>query len=93
MTKLQECLYQYISEERFSVVKADAEFIAAQRMRDQAEKKLSDGLTAEQRRLFSRYMDEENRLAGIHLRHIFRETLVMMQDILMDPLNKSPYAS
>ena len=82
MTNLQECLYQYISEERFSVLKADAEFIAAQRMRDQTEEELSAGLTMEQRRLFSQYMDEENRLDSIHLRHIFQETLVMMQDIL-----------
>lgn len=28
-----------------------------------------------QRRLFSRYMDEENYLTSLHLRHIFRETL------------------
>ena len=86
MTKLQECLYQYISDEQFPILQADAEYIEAQRIRDKAEKELSVKLTTEQRELFSQYMDEENRLTSIHLRHIFQETLAIVQDILKFPL-------
>ena len=82
MTKLQECLYQYISDEQFPILQADLEYIAAQWMRDEAEEELSVKLTAEQWELFNQYMDEENRLTSIHLRHIFQETLAIVQDIL-----------
>ncbi len=86
MTKLQECLYQYISDERFHALQADEEYIAAQRVRNEAEEELSVKLTTEQRELFNQYMDEENHLTSIHLRHIFQETLAIVQDILKFPL-------
>ena len=82
MTKLHECLYQYIAEERFSVLKEDKEFAAIEKMRDEAEKRLSSGLTKEQRHLLSRYMDEENCLAALQMRHVFLETLVIVRDLL-----------
>lgn len=82
MTKLQECLYQYISDEQFSILQADEEYIAVQRMQNETGKELSAKLTAEQRELFNQYMDEENHLTSIHLRHIFQETLAIVQDIL-----------
>ena len=86
MTKLQECLYQYITDEQFPILQADEEYIEAQRMQNETEKKLSVKLTAEQRELFNQYMDEENHLTNIHLRHIFQETLSIVQDILKFPL-------
>lgn len=82
MTKLQECLYQYISDEQFSILQADEEYIAVQRTQNETGKELSAKLTAEQRELFNQYMDEENHLTSIHLRHIFQETLAIVQDIL-----------
>lgn len=82
MTKLQARLYQYIAEERFSSLQEDKEYIAVKKMRDEAEKRLSSGLTKEQRRLLSRYMDEENCLAALQMRHVFLETLVIVRDLL-----------
>ena len=83
MTKLHECLYQYIAEERFSILKEDKEFAAVEKRRDEVEERLSSGLTEEQRRLFSRYMDEENYLTSLHLRHIFQETLQIAHELLI----------
>lgn len=82
MTKLQERLYQYIEEERFSALQEDKKYITAQKLRDEAEKRLSSGLTEEQRRLLSQYMDEANCLAALHIRHVFLETLVIVRDLL-----------
>lgn len=82
MTKLQERLYQYIAEERYCILQSDAAFLSALRARNEAEARLSAGLTAEQKRLFSRYMDEENHLASLQLRHVFQETLMVIHDVL-----------
>lgn len=82
MTKLQEYLYDYITDEQFSNLRKDGEYVRAQRARDAAEKRLSALLTAEQQELFSAYMDEENRLASIELRHVFRDALAIVPNIL-----------
>ena len=81
MTALQEYLYQYIADKQYPDLQNNPEYISAQRMRDEAEKALSDGLTKEQQRLFSRYMDEENHLVSLQLRHFFLETLRMAHSI------------
>lgn len=81
MTALQECLYQYISEKQYPALKNDPEYITAQQTRNDAEKALSEGLTSEQRQLFSQYMDEENHLFSLQLRHFFQETLRMTHSI------------
>lgn len=86
MTKLQECLYQYISDEQFFILQADEEYVAAQQVQNETEKELSAKLTAEQRELFNQYIEEENHLTSIHLRHTFQETLAIVQDILKLPL-------
>ena len=82
MTKLQEHLYQYIMEDRYAALQEDDAFHLVWRQRNDAEERLTEGMTAEQKRLFSRYMDEENRLVGIQFRHVFRETLGIVHDIL-----------
>ena len=82
MITLQERLYQYIEEERFSVLRSDGEYLLAKQLRDEAREKLCAELTREQQHLLSRYMDEESRLSGIQCRHIFRETLALIPDIL-----------
>lgn len=86
MTKLQARLYQYIAEERFSSLQEDKEYIAVRKMRDEAEKRLSSGLTEEQLRLLNQYIDEANCLAALHIRHVFLETLVIVRDLLSFPL-------
>ena len=83
MTKLHECLYQYIAEERFSVLKEDKEFAAIEKMRDEAEAQLFSGLTEEQWQLFNRYMDKENYLTALHLRHNFPGTLQIAHELLI----------
>lgn len=81
MTKLQEHLYQYIMEDRYSALQEDEAYLMAWRKCRRAEAKLTAALTKEQQRLLSRYMDEENYLASIQLRHVFRETLMIVHDI------------
>ncbi len=82
MTKLQEYLCNYITEDRISDLASDEEYIHAQQVRDAAEKKLSALLITEQIELFSCYMDEENYLASLYLRHIFQEPLALAPDLL-----------
>lgn len=86
MTTLQECLYQHISDEQYPALQKDREYIAAQRIRDEAEKALSAELTEEQKRMFNQYMDEENHLVSLRLRHLFQETLRMAHSIFNFPL-------
>lgn len=82
MTKLQERLYQYIAEDRFANLMADEAFIMVRRQRNEAEERLTASMTGEQKRLFSRYMDEENHIVSLQLRHMFREALIIVHDIL-----------
>lgn len=86
MTTLQECLYQHISDEQYPALQKDREYIVAQRIRDEAEKALSAELTEEQKRMFNQYMDEENHLVSLRLRHLFQETLRMAHSIFNFPL-------
>ena len=85
MTELQECLYQYISDRQYPALQKDEEYMSAQLIRNEAENVLSSGLTEEQKRLFSQYMDEENHLVSLELRHIFQETLRIMQSLFHFP--------
>ena len=82
MTKPQERLYQYIAEDRYADLMADEAFIMVWRQRNEAEERLTAGMTSEQKHLFSRYMDEENHIISLQLRHMFRETLMIVHDIL-----------
>ena len=86
MTTVQEWLYQHISDEQYSALQKNKEYIAAQRIRDEAEKALSAELTEEQKRMFDQYMDEENRLVSLQLRHLFQETLRIAHSIFNFPL-------
>lgn len=86
MTALQECLYQHISDEQYPALQKDKEYIAAQRIRDAAEKALSAELTEHQKQLLIQYMDEENCLVSLQLRHIFEETLRMAHNIFTFPV-------
>ena len=85
MTELQECLYQYIADKEYLDLKSNPEYVSAERMRDEAERVFSQGLTKEQQCLFSRYMDEENYLVSLQLRHFFQETLRMTRGIFDFP--------
>ena len=82
MTKLQECLYQYIAEDRYPDLMEDEAFMMVRRQLNEAEERLTASMTSEQKRLFNRYMDEENHIISLQLRHIFRETLTIVHDIL-----------
>ncbi len=77
MTEYEECLYQYIMDNKFQALYDDREYIALCRIRKKAERALEATLTAEQKRLFDAYMEEETSASGTELRHIFRETLVL----------------
>ena len=82
MTALQQRLYDYIQDDRYSALQSDEEFLLAQKLRDEAEKKLTSWMTEEQFQLFIQYTDAENCLDSVHLRYVFQETLAMIHDIL-----------
>ncbi len=82
MTKLEECLYQYIAEERYAEFQEEEAYRIVSRQRDKLEERLMEGMTEEQKKLFNRYLDEENHIVSIHARHIFRETLGIIHEIL-----------
>lgn len=81
MTALQECLYQFISDMQYPALQKDQEYTSAQQLLNEAEKALTAGMTEEQLQLFSKYMDEENNLVSLQLRHFFQETLRMAHSI------------
>ena len=82
MTKLQEHLYQYITEDRYANLTADEGYLLARRRRNEAQEKLTENLSKGQKKLFERYVAEENRVSSLELRHIFHETLQIVHDIL-----------
>ena len=82
MTKLEERLYQYIAEDRYAKLMEDEAFIMVRRQLNEAEERLTASMTSEQKHLFCRYMDEENHIISLQLRHTFRETLTIIHDIL-----------
>lgn len=82
MTKLQQYLYQYIIEERYSRLTENEAFHLVRRQRNEAEKRLTAALSDEQQRLFDQYMDQETCIIDMKLRHIFQETLLIVHDIL-----------
>ena len=82
MTKLQECLYQYIDEERCASLTENEAYRLVRRQRDIAEERLTAALSDEQQRLFNQYMDQENYIVDMQLRHVFQETLLVVHDIL-----------
>lgn len=77
MRDYEECLYQYIMENKFQEIYHDREYVALRGIRNDAEQALSDTLTREQRRLFNTYTEQENVVGSVELRHIFREALLL----------------
>ncbi len=77
MTEYEECLYQYIMDNKFRALYDDREYITLSRIRRDAERALEATLAPEQKRLFDAYMEEEAAVSGTELRHIFREALAL----------------
>ncbi len=86
MTPLQEHLYQYIMEDRFTVLLADEAYQAVRQQASDAEAQLLAALPEEQRHLFIQYTDTENNAFSLQLRHVFQEALLIAHDILKLPL-------
>lgn len=86
MTPLQEHLYQYIMDERFSVLLADEAYQAVRQQTSDAEAQLLAALPEDQRHLFIQYTDTENNAFSLQLRHVFQEALLIAHDILRLPL-------
>lgn len=86
MTPLQEHLYQYIMDERFSVLLADEAYQAVRQQTSDAEAQLLAALPEDQRHLFIQYTDTENNAFSLQLRHVFQEALLIAHDILKLPL-------
>ena len=86
MTPLQEHLYQYIMEDRFTVLLADEAYQTVRQQVSDAESQLLAALPEEQRHLFIQYTDTENNAFSLQLRHVFQEALLIAHDILKLPL-------
>ncbi len=86
MTPLQEHLYQYIMEDRFTVLLADEAYQTVRQQVSDAESQLLAALPEEQRHLFIQYTDTENNAFSLQLRHVFQEALLIAHDILRLPL-------
>ena len=86
MTPLQEHLYQYIMEDRFTVLLADETYQAVRQQVSDAEAQLLAALPEGQRHLFIQYADTENNAFSLQLRHVFQEALLIAHDILRLPL-------
>lgn len=82
MTPLQEHLYQYIMEDRFTVLLADEAYQTVRQQVSDAEAQLLAALPEEQRHLFIQYTDTENNAFSLQLRHVFQEALLIAHDIL-----------
>lgn len=82
MIPLQEHLYQYIMEDRFTVLLADEAYQAVRQQVSDAEAQLLAALPEEQRHLFIQYTDTENNAFSLQLRHVFQEALLIAHDIL-----------
>lgn len=82
MNKYANCLYEYIIENWFSGVTAEADYREAQASRDRAEKALFAVLPPEQEALFCTYLEEETALQALDLRCMFQETLRMLRGLL-----------
>ena len=77
MTEYEECLYQYIMDNKFRALYDDREYITLSRIRRDAERALEATLTPEQKRLFDAYMEEEAAVSSLELRHVFQITLAL----------------
>lgn len=82
MIPLQEHLYQYIMEDRFTALLADEAYQAVRQQVSDAEAQLLAALPEEQRHLFIQYTDTENNAFSLQLRHVFQEALLIAHDIL-----------
>lgn len=82
MTPLQEHLYQYIMEDRFTVLLADEVYQTVRQQVSDAESQLLAALPEDQRHLFIQYTDTENNAFSLQLRHVFQEALLIAHDIL-----------
>lgn len=82
MTPLQEHLYQYIMEDRFTVLLADEAYQTVRQQVSDAESQLLAALPEEQKHLFIQYTDTENNAFSLQLRHVFQEALLIAHDIL-----------
>ena len=82
MTPLQEHLYQYIMEDRFTALLADEAYQAVRQQVSDAEAQLLAAPPEEQRHLFIQYTDTENNAFSLQLRDVFQEALLIAHDIL-----------
>ena len=81
MNKYANCLYEYIIENWFSGVTAEADYREAQASRDRAEKALFAVLPPEQEALFCTYLEEETALQAQYGIDLAKQKIVMDEPI------------
>ena len=83
MNSLEEHLYSYLMDHIYKTEQTDSEYQLARELRDVAEKELCASLTSLQKQQFSHYLDQENHLSSLELRHMFRAALALLRGTLL----------
>ena len=75
MNEYQKCLFQYIIEKKFPNLRDRRDYRAARESVQEAEEKLLEMLTDQQREQFEQYTDRSAYMSWIELEQLFQETM------------------
>lgn len=73
-----DILTQYLYETQYKELKSDPEFQSAKAARDQTMTALTAAMSPEQVRLFQTYMEQENFLDALELRHFLSRCSLLL---------------
>ena len=71
MNEYEECLYAYAMDQKFKELYERMDYLTLERERREAEEELAEKLTEEARASFCRYLEQENAVYSLELRHAF----------------------
>ena len=71
MNEYLENLYIYIMDHKFGEINERIDYLVVKREREEAERALTSILTEEEKELFDHYLEQENTVYSLELRHIF----------------------
>ena len=79
MNEYQKCLFQYIIENKFSDLRDRRDYQTAREAVQEAEEKLWETLTDQQKEQFEQYTDRSAYRSWIELEQMFQETMTACQ--------------
>ena len=81
MNEYQKCLFQYIIEKKFPNLRDRPDYRAAREAVQEAEEKLLEMLTDQQKEQFEQYADRFAYMSWIELEQLFQETMTACQSL------------